>query len=75
MIMHDGEAEAQEPERVVYVHRPHAHNLPRRPGTVPDFSKLHSAWSARLAAAKAAMQRKLTIPQVISLLVVVSWLA
>lgn len=63
----DKKAEAQEPERVVYVQRPHAQDLPRRPGSVPDFGKLHSAWSARLAAAKAAMQRRLTVPQVHSL--------
>ena len=65
--MRDKKAEAQEPERVVYVQRPHAQDLPRRPGSVPDFGKLHSAWSARLAAAKAAMQRRLTVPQVHSL--------
>ena len=64
---HDKKAEAQEPERVVYVQRPHAQDLPRRPGSVPDFGKLHLAWSARLAAAKAAMQRRLTVPQVHSL--------
>ena len=67
VAMRDREAEAQEAERVMYMQRPHAQDLPRRPGSVPDFSKLHSAWSARLAAAKAAMQRRLTVPQVHSL--------
>ena len=67
MPMCDREAEAHEPERVVYMQRPHAQDLPRRPGSVPDFGKLHSAWSARLTAAKAAMQRRLTVPQVHSL--------
>ena len=65
MAMRDMKAEAQEPERVVYVQQPHAQDLPRRPGSVPDFGKLHSAWSARLATAKAATQRRLTAPQVL----------
>ena len=62
--MRDRKTEAQEPERVEYVQRPHAQDLSRRPGSVPDFGKLHSAWSARLLAAKAAMQRRLTVPRV-----------
>ena len=66
VAMRDRKAQAQEPERVVYVQRPHAQELPKRPGSVPDFGKLHLAWSARLAAAKAAMQRRLTVPQVIA---------
>ena len=66
VAMRDRKAQAQEPERVVYVQRPHAQDLPKRPGSVPDFGKLHLAWSARLAAAKAAMQRRLTVPQVIA---------
>ena len=51
-------------ERVVYVQRPSAQQQPRLAGSVPNFSELHAKWDAHLAAAKAAMHRRLTKPKV-----------
>lgn len=62
------QAEEEQPERVMYVQRPAEHKLPRRPGSVPNFRALHSAWSRRLAAAKAAVHQRLTVPQVLALI-------
>lgn len=53
-------------EKFAYVQRPFVQKLPRRPGSVPNFKELHAAWDARLSAAKAAMQRHLTVPHVSS---------
>lgn len=54
----------QEPGRVVYVRLPSSQQQPRRAGRVPNFRELHAKWDARLAAAKAAMHKRRTVPRV-----------
>ena len=44
--------------------RPSSQQQPRLAGSVPNFSELHAKWDAHLAAAKAAMHRRLTKPKV-----------
>ena len=44
--------------------RPSAQQPPRRAGSVPNFKELHAKWDTRLADAKTAMQRRLTVPKV-----------
>lgn len=39
-------------------------NAAYKAGKVPNFAALHASWAKRLAAAKAAVQRRLTVPKV-----------
>ena len=50
--------------------RPSAQQQPWRAGSVPNFKELHAKWDARLAAAKAAMHRRHTVPKVHALTII-----
>ncbi len=62
-----GRVAEREAEKIVYVQRPSAQQQLRPAGSVPNFRELHAKWDAHLAAAKAAMHKRLTTPQVSNL--------
>lgn len=62
---HNQQGQPHEPQSPVRsTQRPHTAPAGRKAGQVPDFRALHTAWARRLANAKAAVHRGLTMPKV-----------